>query len=126
MLFLLWKGLAAYMQHNRERYFFGCCSLPSQDPQEGMRALNQFQQQGHLHPTFFVPPQPGFECSPEGYFVVDGQDVVIPRLFETYLRFGAKVCGPPAIDRRFKTIDFFVLFDAQEMCERTCRLFFNA
>src|ERR1041385_2365889 len=37
VLFLLWKGLAAYMLHNRKRYFFGCCSLPTQDAREGLR-----------------------------------------------------------------------------------------
>jgi putative hemolysin len=125
VLFLLWQGLAAYMMHNRRRYFFGCCSLTSQDPQEGMRVLNQLQRAGHLHPTLQVSPRPGFECSPDGYFVVDGQEVAVPRLCQTYLRFGAKVCGPPAIDRQFKTIDFFVLFDAHEMSARTRQLFFN-
>ncbi len=126
VLFLLWQGLAAYMTYNRKRYFFGCCSLTSQDAQEGMRVLNHLQRAGHLHPTINVPPRPGFECSREGYFVVDGQEVVLPRLFQTYLRFGAQVCGAPAIDRQFKTIDFFVLFDAQEMSARTRQLFFNA
>src|SRR3712207_6948652 len=27
-------------------------------------------------------------------------ETVLPKLFRTYLRFGAKVCGPPALDRR--------------------------
>lgn len=125
VLFLLWKGLAAYMEHSRKRYFFGCCSLTSQDPREGMRVLNQLQRERRLHPTFHVPPRPGLECSPEGYFVVDGQEASVPSLFRTYLRFGAKVCGPPAIDRLFKTIDFFVIFDRQEMGERTRQIFFG-
>lgn len=124
VLFLLWQGLAAYMTHNRKRYFFGCCSLTSQEPQEGMRVLNHLERRGHLHPTLRVPPRAGHECAPEGYFVVDGQGVKVPRLFETYLRFGAKVCGPPAIDRAFKTIDFFVLFDAEELDARTRQTFF--
>jgi putative hemolysin len=125
VLFLLWKGLAAYMLHNRKRYFFGCCSLPTQDAREGLRALNQLQRRGRLHPTLRIRPLAGFECVPEGYFVVDCREAELPRLFETYLRFGARVCGPPAIDRRFKTVDFFVLFDAREMNERTRRLFFD-
>lgn len=125
VLFLLWKGLAAYMLHNRKRYFFGCCSLPTQDAQEGLRALSRLQTRGRLHASLRIRPRAGFECVPEGYFVVDGQEVELPRLFETYLRFGARVCGPPAIDRRFKTVDFFVLFDAREMDERARRLFFD-
>ena len=125
VLFLLWKGLAAYMLHNRKRYFFGCCSLPTQEPQEGLRVLNQLRRQGHLHPTLHVLPLPGFECVPEGHFVVDGQEAALPRLFQSYLRFGAKVCGPPSLDRQFKTVDFFALFDACEMAERTRELFFG-
>ena len=34
-----WKGLALYMGHNRRRYLFGPCSLTSQDPWDGKRAL---------------------------------------------------------------------------------------
>ena len=49
----------------------------------------------------------------------------IPSLFRTYLRYGAKVCGPPAMDREFKTIDFFMLFDLSALDARTYRLFFE-
>jgi putative hemolysin len=28
-----------------------------------------------------------------------------------YLSLGAKICGPPALDRQFKTIDFLTLLD---------------
>ena len=126
VLFLLWQGLAAYLSHNRKRYFFGCCSLASQDPRDGLRALNLLERAGHLHGELNVPPLAGMECVPEGYFVVDDQRVELPRLFESYLRFGAKVCGPPAIDRAFKTIDFLVLLDTAAVGERTRRLFFGA
>lgn len=125
VLFLLWKGLAAYMTFNRKRYFFGCCSLPGQDPRTGLRVLNYLEQHDYLHPSLAVRPRPGCECAPEGYFIVDGQELEIPQLFANYLRFGAKVCGPPAIDRSFRTVDFFVLFDATEMTERARRLFFE-
>ena len=47
----------------------------------------------------------------------------VPRLFDSYLAVGAKVCSPPAIDRQFKTIDFFVVFDFQELDAKTRRLF---
>ena len=39
-------------------------------------------------------------------------------LLRTYLRHGAKVCGPPAVDRLFKTIDYFVVIDADNMAQR--------
>jgi putative hemolysin len=34
-----------------------------------------------------------------------------PKLLRTYLSIGAKICGPPAIDREFGTIDFLTLLD---------------
>ena len=49
----------------------------------------------------------------------------IPKLFRTYLRHGAKVCGHPAIDRQFKTIDYLVIFDVAAMDERRFRMFFG-
>lgn len=125
VLFLLWRGLAAYLGHNRKRYFFGCCSLAGTDAREGLRVLEYMERGGHMHPTIYVPPRAGFEC--DGDTVAAGSDVEpsVPKLFCTYLRFGAKVCGPPALDRAFKTTDFFIIFDANEMNAKTRRLFFE-
>jgi putative hemolysin len=35
----------------------------------------------------------------------------IPRLLRAYLNLGAKICGPPAIDRAFRTVDFLTWLD---------------
>jgi putative hemolysin len=127
-LFLLWRGLAAYLRHNRKRYFFGCCSLAGTDAREGRRVLKFLERAGHMHPTFYVPPRAGFECD-DGAGVdaepCGGRDPSVPKLFRSYLRFGARVCGPPALDRAFKTTDFFVVFDANLMDAKTRRLFFE-
>jgi len=124
VLFLLWRGLAAYLRRTRKRYFFGCCSLPGTDARAGARVLGFLERHGHMHQTFYVPPRAGFECESEAEDEGDDEPDV-PRLFRSYLRFGAKVCGPPAVDRAFKTTDFFVIFDAQEMDANTRRLFFE-
>lgn len=141
VLFLLWRGLAAYMTNNHRRFLFGCCSLTSQDREEGRAVMQHLETHGHLHPEIRIAPLPGFECydemaSGEG---ADGEaadretadhqrptrQVRIPKLFRTYLRHGAKVCGPPAIDRQFKTIDYLVIFDVAAMEERRFRMFFG-
>jgi putative hemolysin len=124
VLFLLWKGLAAYLSHNHKRYLFGCCSLTTQDPAVGIRALNQLSAEGHLHPELRVSPRPGFECRlPDGVPAGD-EAVSIPILFKTYLRYGAKICGSPAIDRAFKTIDFFVVLDVEALDSDLHKLYF--
>ncbi len=115
VLFLLWKGLAAYVVASRKRYLFGCCSLTSQDEGEGRRAFDLLKRHGHLHASYRVMPNAGFECRADSSATNEAAEVSIPKLFAIYLRFGARVCGPPAIDRLFKTIDFLVLFDIQEM-----------
>jgi len=139
VLFLLWKGIAAYVAHNQKRYLFGCCSLTSQDAFEGNEALRFLRTNGHLHDRFRVVPKAGLECIPLARTRVYGElhlsehnpneqrtQVNLPKLFKIYLRFGAKVCGPPAIDREFKTIDFFVIFDVDSMEQRTHRMLFGA
>ena len=125
VLFLLWRGLAAYLGHNRKRYFFGCCSLAGTDAREGLRVLDYMGRGGHMHPTFYVPPRAGFECDGDIVEAQAAAEPSIPKLFRSYLRFGARVCGPPALDRAFKTTDFFVIFDADEMDAKTRRLFFE-
>lgn len=125
VLFLLWKGLAMYMVHSRKRYLFGCCSLTSQDAREGRRVLELLEESGHLHSTIHVSPAKGMACYENDFIADQTVEVKIPRLFRTYLRFGAKVCGPPAIDRKFKTIDYFVVFDIGEMDAQMRKTFFG-
>jgi putative hemolysin len=127
VLFLLWKGLAAYMQHNRRRWLLGPCSLTSQDPWDGKRAFDLLARRDKLRDDLVVTAQPGYEC------VWHGEDpdparsssLELPALFEIYLRYAGRVVGPPVIDREFKTIDFFVLFDVEALSERAKRLFFG-
>jgi putative hemolysin len=127
VLFLLWKGLARYMEHNRRRWLLGPCSLTSQDPWDGKRAVDLLERRGKIRTDLWVGAQPGFEC------VWTGEDpepeksanLELPPLFEIYLRYAGRVVGPPVIDREFKTIDFFVLFDVDDLSDRARRLFFG-
>ena len=125
VLFLLWKGLVQYAAHNGKRYFFGCGSLPSQNATDGKFIYNLLCQQGYLHSSLFVTPQAGYECVPESHTPA-GFSIKIPPLCQTYLRFGGHICGPPALDRQFKTIDYFVVFDLEKMNPKLRRMLFGA
>ena len=86
------------------------------------------EREGHVHAVYFVPPREAYACAPDRapeFAEAGAFDVKLPRLFRTYIRFGAKVCGPPAIDRAFKTIDYFVLFDVFAMDGQSQRMFFG-
>ncbi|MEM1178873.1 MAG: GNAT family N-acyltransferase [Acidobacteriota bacterium] len=127
VLFLLWRGLALYLEENNLRYLFGCCSLTSQDPAEGLAVMRHLEVSGHLRPDFTVQPRATYRCyrpADEANLRWD-EPVHIPKLFRIYLRYGALVCGPPAIDRDFKTIDYLVLFDVTAMDEKKAQALFG-
>jgi putative hemolysin len=124
VLYLLWKGIAAYVAHSRKRYLFGCCSLTSQDPRDGHAIARRLDREGRFDPTYFLPARPEYSCG-DGGEVEGFEEPVLPPLFGIYLRFGARVCSAPALDREFGTIDFLVLFDTNQMDRRTYRMFFE-
>ena len=124
-LFLLWKGLAAYLAHNRKRYLFGCCSLTSQDPAEGRQVMQYLEANGHALSPLRVRPQPGWECYDDATPWDPEAEVQIPKLFRLYLRYGAKVTGTPALDRFFRTIDYLVMLDVHELDGDLHKLYFD-
>jgi putative hemolysin len=109
VLNLLWKGIAAYARDHGLRYLMGCSSLTSQDAAVGAAAYAQLAP--HLAPAAWrTAPRAEFACA---LHEVAHQAAHIPRLLSAYLALGACVCGPPAIDREFRTIDFLTWIDVE-------------
>ena len=125
VLFLLWKGLAQYLSFNRKRYFFGCCSITSQDAMEGLAVHRHIEESGLVHPSLRVECRPGFACQPEEGVPPFQCTATIPPLFKLYLRYGSRVVSPPVLDREFKTIDWLVLFDFEDLAPHSRKLFFG-
>ncbi len=121
VLFLLWKGLAQFIQKTNKRWLFGCCSIFSTDFRDGIRAFNKLEKGGFLHDEFRVSALKKAIVKNFGAF---DEEIELPKLFKTYLRIGAKVCSPPMVDSEFGTIDFFVLFDSQKINEKYRKMFF--
>lgn len=120
-LYMLWRGLAEYVVHNKKRSFFGCSSLSSQHQAEGMRFYEWLEQEQRVHPDLSVTPLSEFACAAPGD-PPPGEDVPlvpVPPLFGIYLRHGAWILGPPAIDRQFGTIDYLTYLEVQEDHLRT-------
>ncbi len=124
VLHLLWRGLASYLTCNDKRYLFGCCSLTSQDRALGARVHRYLEREGYLWPSGTVAPLPELACPANDVDDDSTEAVHIPALFQSYLNLGATVCGPPAIDTLFKTIDFLVLFDKTKLSARAFRSLF--
>jgi putative hemolysin len=113
VLGLLWKGIADYAQERGGRYLIGCSSLTSQDPLVGASAFTQLWRQKYLAEyPWRTKPTAAFDCPLDR---LAEEEVQIPKLLRAYLALGAKICGPPALDRRFGTIDFLTLVDLETM-----------
>ena len=125
VLFLLWKGLAHYMVEMKKRYLFGCCSLTSQDIDEAKSLMDFLEEKGFAHPDFIVHPQEAFRCYQEGYEAQKEVLITVPKLFQIYLNYNSMVCGPPAIDKEFKTIDYLVMMDIKKLDKRSVKMFFG-
>jgi len=111
-LLLLWKGILCYALSTGTRYLVGCSSLTSQDFAQGC-ALYQRIQSDHLAPLELrTLPRPAHRIADTR---CEQAEVVVPRLLRTYLELSAWICGPPAIDREFKAIDFLTLLDLSEV-----------
>ena len=108
VLGLLWKGIADYARQHDARYLFGCSSITSQDPAVGASAYADLCRQHLAPPQWRTRPLLAYDCPMQE---LAGETVKIPKLLRAYLMLGAKICGPPALDRNFKTIDFLTLLD---------------
>jgi putative hemolysin len=120
-LSMLWKGIASYAALCNARYLIGCSSITSQDENEGMALYDALKQKYLVEPSLRTQPKPAFRCENNGVTVEVPRP---PRLFRAYLDNSARLCGPPAIDREFKTIDFLTLMDLQELPDRVRARFF--
>lgn len=120
-IFLLWKALAQHLASSGKRYFFGCCSIFTDDPIDGLRAYDHLRRQGMIHRQYKLFPRRPISST----FAIDrpSDPFKLPGLFEMYLRIGSRVCGPPIYDQMFRTADFFVVFDLHEMDPKYRRIF---
>lgn len=124
VLGLLWKGIAQYCKLMNARYLIGCSSLTSVNPAEGWGALEKLRR--YLAPDHLIThPTPEYVCPMvnEEELEFARRTVEVPRLMRAYLALGAKICGSPALDSDFKTIDYLTLLDLESLGPRAMQKF---
>ncbi len=117
---LLWAGFANYITEHKIRYLMGCGSIHSTDSENASEIYAFLRDKGQLAgKEFFIEPYnthkvPNFDPN---YQIIDLKETSkrLPPLIKGYLRLGAKICGFPALDPIFGTIDLFVLFDSRSI-----------
>ena len=113
VLTLLWRGIAMYATERKARYLIGCSSLTSQCLQEGSDMYGRLLE-FLAEPALRTVPHAHFNfpiVAPTRHRLTGRP----PKLLRAYLSIGAKICGPPAVDREFKTIDFLTLLDLEQI-----------
>ena len=124
---LMWEAIAHYVKSHRVRYLFGCASLYTTDPREvsesfALLKAKYYAPEGHR--VFLLPGKSFPNLNKEAQ--VDDEQALFSRLsslVKGYLRVGALVCGPPAIDPEFGTSDFFLLLDMNNLSTEYLRRF---
>ena len=121
VLHALRKGNAVNSNPKLVRIQIGCTSVSSQDENYGVAMYESLKDKYLIQPSLRTLPKPGHGC--EG--TADGVEVGRPpRLFRAYLEISGRICGPPAIDREFKTIDFLTVVDLANLPDRVRTRFF--
>ncbi|HEY7716884.1 MAG TPA: GNAT family N-acyltransferase [Candidatus Binatia bacterium] len=112
---LMWEAISEQVRKYNVRYLFGCGSLYSTDTAEVSAVYSLLKNKYYAPDEFRVWPLSRcvFRGLADNVRVTDEQALFqkLPSLIKGYLRTGALVCGPPALDEDFGTTDFFLLLD---------------
>ena len=115
----MWEAIADYVKRHRVRYLFGCASLYTTDSREVSECFSLLKQKYYAPEKFRVRPVPEklFRDLDENVEIGDPGNLFLrlPSLIKGYLRIGALLCGPPALDNEFGTTDLFLLLDMKRM-----------
>jgi putative hemolysin len=110
---LLWHGISRYTHDIGARYLIGCSSVTSQDAFTGWATYARLKK--HLAPTELQTIPTESYRLPMLAEPLPEELPDAPKLLRMYLMVGAYICGEPAIDRAFKTIDFLTLLDLEQL-----------
>ncbi len=119
---VLWQGLAICLVENNLRYFWGCNSIPSSNPQDANGYVQLLEAMKVYHDSIMIEALPDSKCEYRK-LPVDITNTVIPPLFSLYLRFKCRVCGEPCMHKEFKTLDFLILYDSAAISDRQHKMF---
>lgn len=133
VIMALWTALGEYMLEHGLDTMIGCASVRlgnADDTGEGGQPAEKLWR--HLRHTHLVASH--WQVSPRcplpigslAESCVGNDHVVTPPLIKGYLRCGAKLLGPPALDRAFNTADLPMMLRTSELVPRYRQHFLGA
>lgn len=122
---LLWAGIVIIKKRANFNYMLGCVSLEHTDEVVGWSLYDYFVRQNLMTDGISAEPKSAYCLPSSAERIADDEKIVrmLPPLFKGYLRIGAKICGKPALDRDFGSIDFLIWFDFDKLPEKYVKHF---
>ena len=118
VLFLLWSKLVSHTIKNDYEYLFGSVSFFGLDTENINKTYSYIKDKGYLHNEIFIRTREKQVVRELKYIPFSKLEEVSP-LFKAYVKNGVKVCSDPAIDYDFKSFDFFILLNLNEVKRET-------
>jgi L-ornithine Nalpha-acyltransferase len=127
---LMWDAIAQYVEKHQVRYLFGCGSVYTTEASEAMAYFSMLKGKYYSAEMFRVHPVSEYQFQGIAENLKAAEDPALflrlPSLIKGYLRLGAVVCGPPALDREFGTADFLMLLDMHQLRTLLSKLRFSS
>jgi putative hemolysin len=118
---LMWEAITEQMRKHQVRYVFGCGSLYATGTDEVSAMFALLKNKYYAPDAQRVFPLERCRFQDLAEEIADDNKPALfqklPSLIKGYLRIGALVCGPPALDAEFGTADFFLLLDFASLKE---------
>ncbi|MBI4489810.1 MAG: GNAT family N-acetyltransferase [Deltaproteobacteria bacterium] len=119
LMLTMWGAIADYVKTHQVRYLFGCASLYTMYSREVSEFYSLLKERHYAPEEFRVDPLPekSFPDLNDKVKTEDPRSLFsrLPSLIKGYLRVGALLCGPPALDLEFGATDLFLLLDVKKM-----------
>jgi putative hemolysin len=116
---LMWETIVNFARQHGVRYIFGCGSLYTTEVGEVSRCFALLRNKYYAPEAYRVYPVPATVFAGVDQKLEWEHDPALfqrlPSLIKGYLRAGAWICGPPALDSEFGTTDFFLLLDFDKL-----------
>ncbi|SFP87923.1 Putative hemolysin [Variovorax sp. OK605] len=129
VIMALWTALGQYMVEHRLDTMIGCASIGLDD--QGLSAARLWhrlcrthlvEQRWRVEPRIALP----LDTDPDADADSDAAPPAPPPLIKGYLRCGARLLGPPALDVAFNTADLPLMLRLDDVAPRYRQHFFGA
>lgn len=124
VLYLLWKGLAGYLNYYDLRYLFGYAAIDNQNPKSAYQLYQYLIQHDYHNSIYKIRVKNEYKLQLENGSD-ETKEIIIPPLLQNYLDVGTKICSEPAYDANLDLNYFFILLDVEAISDRTRKMFFG-